>query len=117
MAPTNETRPVTQKGSSESILHPATGAMVLVLDWLFFTSNALMAGTATPLVAVLGGVLTAGATYWLQRSRRGDSRVAAGLKALLCAGCVAVPFPIGGTLVGAYVLSKSGLEGVLRRGD
>ncbi len=39
-------------------LHPATGGLVLALDWLLFSGEALSAGVATPLTATLGRDVT-----------------------------------------------------------
>lgn len=90
-------------------LLPITGAMILVLDWLLFSSNAVSAGLATPLVALLGFVLGGVGAFLLQTRFGGDPWWKAGLKALLAGVVVGAPWPIGGTLVGGWVLFFSGL--------
>ena len=88
---------------------PATGAWILALDWLLFSSNMLSAWLATPVAMVAGFVLGAAGTYWLQKSRANDAPWRAVLKALLAGIVVGVPWPIGGTRVGGWVLLSSGL--------
>lgn len=88
---------------------PATGLWILVLDWLLFSSNILSAWLATPVVVVIGFVLGGGGAFFVQRSRGGDAPWRAALKALLAGIVVGVPWPIGGTLVGGWVLLSSGL--------
>ena len=48
-------------------------------------------------------------TYVLQKSRANDAPWRAALKALLAGVVVGAPWPIGGTLVGGWVLLSSGL--------
>jgi len=48
------------------LLVPATGAWILALDWLLFSSNALSAWTATPVVMLVGFVLGSSGTYVIQ---------------------------------------------------
>ena len=96
-------------------LHPATGALILGLDWLLFTSNFATAGTAILLTTLGGGSLAAALTYFVQRRYSGDTRGAAILKALGAGACVGAPLPIGGTLVGGLILSVSGLSALRGR--
>jgi len=88
---------------------PATGMWVLVLDWLLFSSNVLSAWLATPAVMVLGFVLGSGGAFLAQRKAANDALWSATLKALLAGIVVGLPWPIGGTLVGGWVLLTSGL--------
>jgi hypothetical protein len=88
---------------------PATGAWILALDWLLFSSNTLTAWTATPIVMVVGFILGGAVTYVLQRKGANDSPRSAALKALLAGIVVGLPWPIGGTLIGGWVLLYSGL--------
>lgn len=88
---------------------PATGAWILALDWLLFSSNVLSAWLATPVAAVAGFVLGSAGTYLAQRRGANDSALRASLKAVLAGIAVGVPWPIGGTLVGGWVLLTSGL--------
>jgi hypothetical protein len=88
---------------------PATGLWILVLDWLLFSSNALSAWLATPVVMALGFVLGSGGTFLVQRKAANDASWKAALKALLAGIVVGLPWPIGGTLIGGWVLLTSGL--------
>ena len=96
-------------------LHAATGALVLALDWLLFSGEALSAGVATPLTATLGGLAAGLATARIQSKWAGDSPRSARLKGLLAGIVVALPFPVGGTALGGLILASSGLDR-LRRG-
>ena len=88
---------------------PATGAWILALDWLLFSSNALSAWLATPVVMVAGFVLGGAGAYLAQRRGANDAPWRAVLKAVLAGIVVGLPWPIGGTLVGGWVLLSSGL--------
>ena len=88
---------------------PATGLWILVLDWLLFSSNVLSAWLATPAVIVLGFVLGSVGTFLVQRKAADDTSASAALKALLAGIVVGLPWPVGGTLVGGWVLLTSGL--------
>ncbi len=90
-------------------LLPATGLWILVLDWLLFSSNVLSAWLATPAVIVLGFVLGSVGTLLVQRKAANDGPAIAAGKALLAGIVVGVPWPVGGTIVGGWVLLTSGL--------
>jgi hypothetical protein len=91
------------------LILPATGAWILVMDWLLFTSNALSVGTATLVVVIVGFVLGSAGTYVIQRRFAGDAPWKAILKAVLAGVVVGLPWPVGGTLFGGWVLLFSGL--------
>ena len=91
-------------------LVPAAGAWILALDWALFSSNALTAWLATPAAMIAGFVLGGAGVYLIQRRATGDTRGRAALKALLAAIVVGLPWPLGGTLVGGWVLLSSGLR-------
>lgn len=88
---------------------PATGAWILALDWLLFSSNVFSAWLATPAVMVIGFVLGSGGAYLAQRRAAEDATWIAVLKAVLAGIVVGLPWPVGGTLVGGWVLLSSGL--------
>lgn len=88
---------------------PATGAWILLLDWVLFSSNLLSAWLATPVVMVVGFVLGSVGTFLVQRRKARDAAWLAALKALLAGIVVGLPWPVGGTLVGGWVLLTSGL--------
>ena len=88
---------------------PATGLWILVLDWLLFSSNVLSAWLATPVVIAIGFILGGGGAFLAQRRKANDAPWRAAFKALLAGVVVGVPWPIGGTLLGGWVLLTSGL--------
>jgi hypothetical protein len=94
---------------------PATGLMMLGLDWFLFSGEAATVGLAAPAAAVFGFLAGSLGAYHLQRRFGLDSRLAALGKALLAGLFVGVPFPMAGTIVGAWVLATSGLAAVKNR--
>ena len=88
---------------------PATGLWILVLDWLLFSSNVLSAWLATPVVMLLGFVLGSGGAFLAQRRAANESLWSATTKAILAGIVIGLPWPIGGTLIGGWVLLTSGL--------
>jgi hypothetical protein len=94
---------------------PATGLLVLGLDWLLFSNEAATLGLATPLTAIVGFLAGSLGAYHLQRHYGRDSNPAAIFKSLLAGVFVGLPFPLAGTIVGAWVLAKSGLAGCKTR--
>lgn len=91
-------------------LHPASGALILGLDWLLFSGSVLSLGLSTPALAVLGFVLGAAGTGLLQTRYGRDSRTKVTMKGLLGGLAVGVPLPIAGTAVGGAILALSGLD-------
>ena len=92
------------------MLLPLTGIWILALDWLLFSSNALSAGLATPIVIALGFFLGGVGTLILQKWIAGDSFWKALAKALAAGIVVGVPWPLTGTLVGGWILLASGIK-------
>jgi hypothetical protein len=88
---------------------PATGLLVMGLDWLCFSEEAATLGLAIPLTSLVGFLAGALGTYHLQRKYGLDSRPTAWLKSLLAGFLVGIPLPLGGTLLGAWVLTTSGV--------
>jgi hypothetical protein len=88
---------------------PVTGLFVLGLDWLCFSEDAATLGLSIPLTSLVGFVGGAVGTYYLQRKYGLDSRPTAGLKSLLAGFLVGIPLPLGGTLLGAWILTTSGV--------
>lgn len=94
---------------------PATGLLMLGLDWFLFSGEAATAGLATPATAVLGFLAASVGAFVLQRRFGRDTRPTAIAKALLAGAFVGIPFPMAGTLVGGWVLVSSGLAGIKNR--
>lgn len=89
-------------------LHPASGALILAVDWLFFAPEALTAETAALITCPLAFLITTTGVFWIQRKRNGDSFGAALGKAVFGGVMAGLPTPIGGTLLGTLVLVLSG---------
>ncbi len=94
---------------------PATGLLMLGLDWFLFSGEAATLGMAAPVTALFGFAAGSLGTYHLQRKFGLDSGPVAFAKAVLAGLFVGVPFPMAGTLVGAWVLATSGLAGLRTR--
>jgi hypothetical protein len=94
---------------------PATGLLVLGLDWLLFSNEVVTAGLALPFTMVFGFVFGGLSSYVLQRRFGRDTRAAAMLKGALAGLFVGAPFPLAGTAFGAWVLATSGLAGLKSR--
>jgi len=91
-------------------LHPASGALILGLDWLLFSENAITLGLSTGLVAVVGFVVAGLGTGIVQRRYGTDGVGIAVLKGLLAGITVGIPLPVAGTAVGGGILALSGLN-------
>lgn len=91
---------------------PATGLLIMGLDWLLFSEEAASFGVAIPFTMVFGFVAGGIGTYYLQTRYGRDSTWSAWLKGLLAGVLVGIPFPLAGTLVGAGILASSGLAGL-----
>ena len=90
--------------------HPASGAAILALDWLFFG----LEWELGPASLVLSCAAAFAATYFVvervQRRWGGDEPRTARLKALLGAAAAGAPFAVGGTVLGGLILLLSGLR-------
>jgi hypothetical protein len=94
---------------------PATGLLIMGLDWLLFSEEAATFGIAIPLTAVTGFLAGSIGTYLLQTRHGLDSKPVALLKSVLAGVLVAIPFPLAGTLAGAWIVATSGLAGLRSR--
>jgi len=91
-------------------LHPASGLLILGVDWLFFAEEVATLELTLPLSCFLAFVVTTAGVFWIQRKKNADSFGAAAAKALLGGFLAGLPTPIGGTLLGTGVLILSGLS-------
>lgn len=96
--------------ADRSFLHPASGAIILALDWLLFSGNVLSLGLGTSVIAFIGFVLSLIGVGFVQHRYGHEPMLASGLKGVLGGIAVGLPFPIAGTAVGGLVLSLSGLD-------
>ena len=91
---------------------PATGLLIMGLDWLLFSEEAASFGLLIPFTSLFGFVAGSIGTYLLQTRRGLDSKPAAALKGLLAGFLVGIPFPLAGTMAGGLILASSGLAGL-----
>jgi hypothetical protein len=94
---------------------PIAGLWILGLDWLLFSQDTVTLGLSTPLTSVLGFLIGSIGTYHFQRRFAADDGPRAGWKAFLAGLVVGVPLPLAGTIVGAWIVAKSGLAGLKDR--
>jgi hypothetical protein len=97
------------KPQADALLVPLTGLWIIGLDWLLFSEDAATLGLTLPLTVPAGFLVGAIGAYQFQRRFGGDSKRAAWIKAILAGIVVGIPFPLTGTVVGGWVLAKSGL--------
>ena len=98
-------------------LHPASGLLVLAVDWLFFAPEAVTFEAAAIITSPLAFVITACGVFWIQRQKNGDSIRNAALKALLGGFVAGIPTSIAGTIFATAVLTLSGLSNWSQRRD
>ncbi len=91
---------------------PATGLLIMGLDWLLFSNEAASFGLLIPFTSLVGFLAGSIGTYLLQTRHGLDSMPAAGFKALLAGILVGIPFPLAGTMAGGAILASSGLAGL-----
>ncbi|MEJ0001188.1 MAG: hypothetical protein WDO13_19755 [Verrucomicrobiota bacterium] len=89
--------------------HPASGVVILALDWLLFGTDLVTGFLALPEMCVLGFLATFVLVFRIQRRWSKDAAPRAFGKAFLGAFLVGLPMPITGTLLGAAILVLSGL--------
>ena len=89
--------------------HPASGVVILALDWLAFGTDLLTGFLALPWMCVLAFAVSFPLILAIQLKWTGDALPAAFGKAFLGAFMVGLPFPITGTILGAAILALSGL--------
>jgi ABC-type Mn2+/Zn2+ transport system permease subunit len=85
------------------------------LDWLFFSNEAATLGLALPFTMTVGFLTGSIGTYHLQRKYALDTRPVAWLKGLVAGILVGIPFPLAGTLAGAWIVANSGLASLKNR--
>lgn len=94
---------------------PATGLLVMGLDWFLFSEEAATFGLAIPMTSVVGFLAGSIGAYHLQRKYGLDTKSAALVKSVLAGVLVGLPFPLAGTLAGAWIMTTSGIIGLKDR--
>jgi hypothetical protein len=89
--------------------HPASGVVILALDWLIFGTDLVTGFLALPWMCVVGFLVSFPLVLAVQLKWTRDALPAALGKAFLGAFMVGLPFPITGTILGAAILALSGL--------
>lgn len=100
--------------ATKPVLHAASGALILGVDWLFFGADMITLGASIVVTSIAAFAITAAGVFWIQRRKAGDSAARAAFKALFGGVVAGVPTSIGGTVLGTAVLVLSGLR---RRGS
>ena len=98
-------------------LHPASGLLILALDWLLFSGSALSLGLSTPMMALIGFALGGVGTGIIQARYGRNGTTKSVLKGLLSGLAVGIPLPIAGTAVGGAILTLSGLDRLRKPDD
>ncbi len=93
-----------------TMLHPATGAFILLLDWVLFSGTVVSAGTAMWLLSLVGFVTSSVVSTFIQRRFAKDSLRSSVVKGLFAGVAVGLPFPVAGTAIGGWILAASGLD-------
>jgi hypothetical protein len=93
----------------KTFYHPASGVIILGLDWLAFGTDFLTGFLALPVICVLSFLVSFALIFAAQLKWTKDSVPNAIGKAFLGAFLVGLPFPITGTFLGAAILILSGL--------
>jgi len=89
--------------------HPASGVIILALDWFIFGTDFVTGFLSLPLMCVIGFLASFPLVLAVQLKWTKDAMPSALGKAFLGAFMVGLPFPITGTILGAAILALSGL--------
>ena len=85
----------------KTFYHPASGVVILGLDWLACGTDLLTGLLAVPMISILSFLVSFPVIYAIQTKWSKNSVSSALGKAFLGAFLVAIPTPITGTLLGA----------------
>lgn len=96
-------------------LHPATGLLILGLDWALFGGNVISLSLLAPFILMAGFILGGIGGSFCQRLLARDSLLKSMGKGFLCGVLVGMPFPVTGTVVAAWILSISGISAIRKR--
>ena len=89
--------------------HPASGVVILGLDWMIFGGDMVTGFLAVLLTSILAFMITLPVLFVIQSRWSKDKFGSALGKAFVGAFLVAIPLPITGTLMGATILALAGL--------
>jgi hypothetical protein len=94
-----------------TFFHPASGAAILLIDWLFFGLEWELGPVSMALSCAAAAVLCYAVVKRVQERWHGDEPRLARAKAVFGAAAAGVPFAVGGTILGGLILVLSGLNG------
>lgn len=101
---------MSERPARRTFFHPASGAAILAIDWLFFG----LEWELGPVSLILSCLASFGLCYAvvarIQERWHGDEPALARRKALFGAAAAGAPFAVGGTLLGGLILALSGLS-------
>ncbi len=106
---TEKNREAASRPHPSRVMNPVSGFVILLLDWLLFSSDVLTAGVSLPLTMGGGFLAALLLVACAQHFGTGDTWRAGLLKGLAAGIVVAVPFPIAGTFIGTGIIAMSGL--------
>ena len=89
--------------------HPASGVVILGLDWMIFGGDMASGFLLVLLTSIVAFLVTLPVLFAIQTHWSKDKFGPALGKALVGAFLVAIPLPITGTLAGATILALAGL--------
>jgi hypothetical protein len=93
----------------KTFYHPASGVVILGIDFIVFGTEAVSGFLDTPLMSVVAFLATFPLVFFVQRRWSLDRLPVAFGKAFLGAFMAGLPFSIAGTIYGAAILALSGL--------
>jgi hypothetical protein len=105
--PPNQTPPPFE--GLRTFYHPASGVVILGLDWLIFGTDLFTGFMAIPAMCVLGFLVSFALVLAIQLKWSKDKMPSALGKSFIGAFLVGLPFPITGTILGAAILALAGL--------
>ena len=100
--------------SDHTPLHPASGLVILGLDWILFSGTVISLGTLAPLFCMLGFLIGGCVVFLIQSRLSSDDSGRALAKGVIGGLLVGIPTPIVGTVAGFAVLAVSGLHRLLK---
>lgn len=110
MPPDDRSPVLVPPAGRKSWLRPASAAMILGVDWLFFGAEFITLGGGVLFASLAAFAITTAGVFWIQRSRNGDSRGSAAIKALFAGIVAGIPTSVSGTVLGTLVLLLAGIS-------
>ena len=103
-------QPTQSKRRAKSNLHPLSGLWVFAIDNVFFGSTMVTGGLTLPLSCALAFCTGTLGVLFFQKVLARDSIGQAIRKALIAGVICGLPFSVGGTVYGGWILTMAGLS-------